>query len=417
MMSERRRREVEELLRTRVRKEGGKVRYYADFRAFETAGGRWEALIPPGTNRATQDREEALLLADTRLTELQELERFTKPNTCDRRSLAVLATEWLIQRAKNRETTKQWLKDCERHMIRAAEFFGADRDLSSITPSEVKAWHSHLLHEAEHRGGVGFAEGSAHQHLCSLGALYQYGQDERVLTWASNPVPASGKRKVTYRITPYLEVPEMAGVLRFLMEDYQPEREDLAVPFAFEIVATGALTGARWSSIRRMEVDDVDFARKQVAIVKRRGKAQRSKVLETRFVPLFPQLEEVLRSYLNGPHAPKGRLLFPVFDDQGQERPVVDLRRVLNKVPIPPELDARARRLNGRSAEPFTSICFTMLRHTYCTARLQTLDGGKPISKHTVAGEMGHGSEAMINRVYGHLGRIRHRSEQVEYRW
>ena len=29
---------------------------------------------------------------------------------------------------------------------------------------------------------------------------------------------------------------------------------------------------------------------------------------------------------------------------------------------------------------------------------------------------MGHGCEAMVRRVYGHLGQVRHRAEAVEYR-
>jgi len=55
-------------------------------------------------------------------------------------------------------------------------------------------------------------------------------------------------------------------------------------------------------------------------------------------------------------------------------------------------------------------------RHPYCAARLQTLDQGAPVSTYTVARELGHESEAMVRRVYAHLGTIRHRSEVVEYR-
>jgi integrase len=55
-------------------------------------------------------------------------------------------------------------------------------------------------------------------------------------------------------------------------------------------------------------------------------------------------------------------------------------------------------------------------RHTYCAARLQTLDQGAPVSTYTVARELGHESEAIVRRVYAHLGTIRHRSEVVEYR-
>jgi integrase len=57
-----------------------------------------------------------------------------------------------------------------------------------------------------------------------------------------------------------------------------------------------------------------------------------------------------------------------------------------------------------------------MLRHTYTAARLQTLDHGAPISPYTVKRELGHGDVRLVEEVYGHLGEIRHRSAEVEYR-
>jgi integrase len=56
-----------------------------------------------------------------------------------------------------------------------------------------------------------------------------------------------------------------------------------------------------------------------------------------------------------------------------------------------------------------------VFRHTYCATRLQTLDNGAPVSPFTVAKELGHGGTALVERVYGHLGQFRHRSEVVEY--
>jgi integrase len=61
-------------------------------------------------------------------------------------------------------------------------------------------------------------------------------------------------------------------------------------------------------------------------------------------------------------------------------------------------------------------ITFKMLRHTYCAARLQTLDQGAPVAIYTASRELGHGSTAMVEQVYSHLGTVRHRSEHVEYR-
>jgi len=39
-----------------------------------------------------------------------------------------------------------------------------------------------------------------------------------------------------------------------------------------------------------------------------------------------------------------------------------------------------------------------------------------PVSLFTAAKELGHGGEATVRRVYGHLGQVRHRAEEVEYR-
>ena len=80
-----------------------------------------------------------------------------------------------------------------------------------------------------------------------------------------------------------------------------------------------------------------------------------------------------------------------------------DIRKLLDRVAVRAGLQASELRTKA-------------FRHTYCAARLQTLDQGAPVSTYTVARELGHESEAMVRRVYAHLGTIRHRSEVVEYR-
>ena len=75
-------------------------------------------------------------------------------------------------------------------------------------------------------------------------------------------------------------------------------------------------------------------------------------------------------------------------------------------------LDQIAERAGWKAGEIRTK----MFRHTYCAARLQTLDHGAPVSEYTVARELGHGGFALVRRVYGHLGQMRHRAEVVEYR-
>lgn len=72
-------------------------------------------------------------------------------------------------------------------------------------------------------------------------------------------------------------------------------------------------------------------------------------------------------------------------------------------------LDGVAKRVGWKDGE----IRSKMLRHTYCAARLQTLGRGAPVSPFTVGKEMGHGGDALVKRVYGHLGEVAHRSEFV----
>src|SRR3989449_5935356 len=55
-----------------------------------------------------------------------------------------------------------------------------------------------------------------------------------------------------------------------------------------------------------------------------------------------------------------------------------------------------------------------MFRHTYCAARLQTLDQGAPVSLFTVAKELGHGGEAVLRRGYGAPAPVRDLAGQGE---
>src|SRR5439155_2497305 len=59
------------------------------------------------------------------------------------------------------------------------------------------------------------------------------------------------------------------------------------------------------------------------------------------------------------------------------------------------------------------------LRHTYCSARLQTLDGGASVSVWDVAVELGHRDTEMIERVYGHVlqDRTRHSPRRADVRY
>jgi integrase len=86
------------------------------------------------------------------------------------------------------------------------------------------------------------------------------------------------------------------------------------------------------------------------------------------------------------------------------EAPMGDLRDLLDRVAV-------------RAGFPKGRVRARMLRVTYATARLQSLDRGAPVAHWTVERELGHGSGRMLESVYGRLGEIRHRAETVEYRF
>lgn len=117
-------------------------------------------------------------------------------------------------------------------------------------------------------------------------------------------------------------------------------------------------------------------------------------------MPLWPRLGEVLERYLA--ERPPGQLLFPSYRT-GVEAMLTDCRKLL---------DALAQRAGWKPG----AIRSKMFRHTYCAARLQSLDQGAPVSVLTVAREMGHGGDTMVRKVYGHLRQVRRRAQVMEYR-
>jgi integrase len=83
---------------------------------------------------------------------------------------------------------------------------------------------------------------------------------------------------------------------------------------------------------------------------------------------------------------------------------------------LPAGTGEQRRTASGRPMWGGWRIRTRIFRQTYCAARLQTLDRGRPVSLYTVSRELGHDSEDMVRRVYARLGRVRHRVEAPEFR-
>jgi integrase len=381
------------------REQGGERRAYADFR---DAGGKREALIQLGDKRATTDRVIAEKLVADRLAELLGDKRDAAYGRKAPVPIAEFVAHHLIQKARSGKYAASWLANAERMLGLAVDHFGATGDLGTIEVADVQEWAAVIAARPNGRGGT-LSGGAVRHHLNVLSNLYVRAQAEGKLKVGTNPVALMpDKPEDTTPEAHWLEIHEGALLLE-AARTYKPQRVKRAMPFLYPLVATYLLTGGRETEVLGLEIGDVNFERGTVTFRPNQWRRLKTKKSH-RTVPLWPQLAAILKDYLKS-SARAGGLLFPSvrLKRDEPEGMVTDFRKAL---------DAVAERAGWKEGE----IRSKMLRHTYCTARLQTLDNGAPVSTWVVAKEMGHTSSALIDEVYGHLGEVRHRSDVMEYR-
>jgi len=393
----------------RLYQKGG--RWYADLREYRDVGGRLLALIPPGAARATEDADLAMRLLLAELERLKGLRRdaLAVGEGRTRVTLGQVAREFLteerrlIDEQQPGAVTERWLEATAFHLERALKYFQPSRPLLAIDPEHVGDWLEHLRRTVKGRNGQMSVDALRH-HMHGLSKVYRYANHRRLLGHHYNPVTdleARYKPKGGRREAQFLEVADAARLLDAARR-IPTKRPDLACPCLFELVATFLLTGGRRSEVLGLTAEDVSFERGTVTFrphthrrLKNRGSA--------RVVPLWPQLAEILRPYIiPADRTPRAGLLFPGEGRSGAPQMLTDFRKALTAAVTAAGLAVR--------------VTPKVFRHSYCSSRLQTLDGGAPVSPFTVSRELGHGSREMVERIYGHLGTIRHRSEVVEYR-
>ena len=393
-----------------TRTRNGVTRFYLDLRSL---GGTQEALVAPGDRSATTDSDIAADLAAKRIKAFREekrVESLEGEETKRRRIIDGLAGRWglkaysihhLRKKARSGEVTDRWLEQTQRQLQSAAHYFGEDRDVASITVDDVQGYIEQLKALSNGRGGV-LSPGSQRHYLNSLSNLFRRAHAERVVTPGFNPVAGllekprgkSGEAR-------WLEVDEAALLLE-AARTYRADPDAHVAPI-YPLIATFLLTGGRTSEVLGLQVDDLSFQRSTITFRPNEWRRLKTKTSH-RSVRLWPQLEAILRAYLleKEREGGLGRLLFP--SGRGTDEAMIrDFRKAL---------DAVAMRAGWARGE----IRSKMFRHTYCSARLQTLDRGAPVSPFTVSRELGHGGTSMVEQVYSHLGQVRHRSEVVEFR-
>jgi integrase len=101
---------------------------------------------------------------------------------------------------------------------------------------------------------------------------------------------------------------------------------------AHVLVALVLLTGCRFREVAGLELDDVSFDRKTITIRPNRWRALKTRTSH-RVIPLWPQLEGILRAWVFGPRLERGgALLLPSWSPRGEERRFRDIHRLLDRV-------------------------------------------------------------------------------------
>ena len=324
-------------------------------------------------------------------------------------ALGAYAAHHFERKVAAREGSPRWLASVRRHLEEAVRVLGPATPLAALGLPEVEGYLVHLL-ERPGAGGRPLAPATVNHYLNSLSNLFRRAVADGLAP--RNPVglllARPGARPGPCR---WLEPPEVSALLAFA-RTYAPARPGLGGPVLLPLLSAFAYTGVRKEEGLGLEVRDVDFGRGVVHVRPNPWRPLKNAHAE-RALPLFTELAVTLRGYLDGPARPTGRLLFP-SPGSDPEAPLQNLRRVLDRMPLPVRFGPGPPGPDDPPRPP-VRLRLGMLRHSYCAARLQTLDWGAPIAPFTVARELGHTDLRMVLRIYGHLGRIRPRSAEVSF--
>jgi integrase len=270
----------------------------------------------------------------------------------------------LIAKAQSGQYTTEWLGRLDVYLRRVLGILGNERDPTSVTVENVRELVATLRRTPSGRElpdgrKATMGDGNVRHHLNALSGLFRRAGSEGYVPPGYNPVAAMLEKPSGHPAEArWLEVPDAALLLEAARTYQAP---DDGTRFGYPLLATFLLTGARETEVYGLELDDVSLERRIVAYRPNRWRRLKTSGSQ-RTVPLWPQLEAILRQYLRGPHRPAGELLFPSLAS-GQEAMLTDSRKLLDHI---------AERAGWRPGE----IRSKALRHTYCAARLQTLDGG-----------------------------------------
>ena len=326
------------------------------------------------------------------------LERLEAAQTnADDPLLLTYAKHHLKAKEQSRRRAQSTISRDERALRIILDFFGRDVRLSGITVADLTGYIAHRRVQPGSKPDTTIAEQTILHELHALSGLYRRAVAEGKAV--SNPIAVLkdlGEKPIVERAEAvYLEIDEGARLISAAKAlDSQPHSR--AIPYLYPVLTTFLLTGGRWAEVLGLLLDDIDLDRGFISFRPNLWRQLKRK-RHQRSVPLWPQLRETLTDYVESHDRQDGDLLFP----SPRGGLIKDLRGSMRAAVAAAKIEKH--------------VTFNTLRHTYTAARLQTTDGGAPVSAYTVMRELGHSTISLIEKTYGHLLDVRHRSPVVEY--
>jgi integrase len=386
-------------------------RAYGAFRAWARWGGGREPLVPEGERFATRDPNMAAILFAERLEVLREL-RGLHPNGLPSGDLDRIPpyvgyhVEALANVEGRNPPTEEYVDNVAVRLTHAALYF-AGRGIMLLREITAAHVHEYMVSLRTHTvRGRTLTRATQRQYMDALGHLLQRAVSEGRITrnWVREKIDLPTPDAST---TELLEPGECALLLEAAHRLFPPREPGRPV---FALLGFLLLTGCIESERAGVELIDVrlpgdpEFPSGLVMIRPNASRRRLKTLHRNRLVPMHPQLAEILAEYLDGPNAPPGPLLFPEPGSNGAV-PIADWRKTLDRI-------AKA------AGFPKGTVRTRRFRVSYATHRLCTVDEqGQPMTAWKLKGEMGHGTEQMIERRYGRHARYRAKRPVLEYRW
>jgi len=336
-------------------------RWYGDFRPYADVGGALEALIPTGERYATPDLGIAKGLAKERLAELRRLRRAGHGGRdVDLRRLGPFVDYHLACEAQRKDADPVGLAQVAQRLEVAIGYFGAETLLRDIGTIRLQEYVHYLAGRVRWEGTANegiepIGPSTQRKYLRALSKAFRRARAVEVLPSHHRPfADLMDLPEVEVGEAEWLDGPTAALLLE-AARLFKPKRPSQAVISAFTIIATLLLSGMRPSEGLGLDIRDLDFERGLIKV--RRNRHRRLKNRRSRrVIPMWPQLEEILRAYLELLGNPSEGPLFPSPKDP--TKPVRGIKRIVEELAL--RIDYRGK------------LTPKIFRHTYRAARLQT---------------------------------------------